>query len=246
MDQYKNKKYKNMRELVLDTETTGLDPENGDRIVEIGIIELNNHIKTGKQFHYYINPERESDIKAEKIHGLSRDFLSDKLKFSDIAEELVEFISDSKIIIHNAKFDVSFLNSELKRCNLDDLNNDNILDTLLLARKKYPGQSVSLDTLCRRFGIDISNRKIHGALLDAELLSLVYLELIGGKQTKLNFDNEDDIILDKISENVNINENYKNKRIIAIKNITLNKQDHQKHKKFIDTIPNSIWSKIIN
>jgi len=246
MDQYKNKKYKNMRELVLDTETTGLDPENGDRIVEIGIIELNNHIKTGRQFHYYINPERESDIKAEKIHGLSRDFLSDKLKFSDIAEELVEFISDSKIIIHNAKFDVSFLNSELKRCNLNDLNNDNILDTLLLARKKYPGQSVSLDTLCRRFGIDISNRKIHGALLDAELLSLVYLELIGGKQTKLNFDNEDDIILDKISENVNINENYKNKRIIAIKNITLNKQDHQKHKKFIDTIPNSIWSKIIN
>jgi DNA polymerase-3 subunit epsilon len=246
MDQYKNKKYKNMRELVLDTETTGLDPENGDRIVEIGIIELNNHIKTGRQFHYYINPERESDIKAEKIHGLSRDFLSDKLKFSDIAEELVEFISDSKIIIHNAKFDVSFLNSELKRCNLNDLNNDNILDTLLLARKKYPGQSVSLDTLCRRFGIDISNRKIHGAILDAELLSLVYLELIGGKQTKLNFDNEDDIILDKISENVNINENYKNKRIIAIKNITLNKQDHQKHKKFIDTIPNSIWSKIIN
>lgn len=246
MDQYKNKKYKNMRELVLDTETTGLDPENGDRIVEIGIIELSNHIKTGKQFHYYINPERESDIKAEKIHGLSRDFLSDKLKFSDIAEELVEFISDSKIIIHNAKFDVSFLNSELKRCNLEDLNNDNILDTLLLARKKYPGQSVSLDTLCRRFGIDISNRKIHGAILDAELLSLVYLELIGGKQTKLNFDNEVDIILDKISENVNINENYKNKRIIAIKNITLNKQDHQKHKKFIDTIPNSIWSKIIN
>ena len=235
-----------MRELVLDTETTGLDPENGDRIVEIGIIELSNHIKTGKQFHYYINPERESDIKAEKIHGLSRDFLSDKLQFRDIAEELVEFISDSKIIIHNAKFDVSFLNSELKRCNLDDLNNDNILDTLLLARKKYPGQSVSLDTLCRRFGIDISNRKIHGALLDAELLSLVYLELIGGKQTKLNFDNEDDIILDKISENVNVNENYKNKRIIAIKNITLNKQDHQKHRKFIDTIPNSIWSKIIN
>lgn len=246
MDQYKNKKYKNMRELVLDTETTGLDPENGDRIVEIGIIELNNHIKTGRQFHYYINPERESDIKAEKIHGLSRDFLSDKLKFRDIAEELVEFISDSKIIIHNAKFDVSFLNSELKRCNLNDLNNNNILDTLLLARKKYPGQSVSLDTLCRRFGIDISNRKIHGAILDAELLSLVYLELIGGKQTKLNFDNEDDIILEKISENVNVNENYKNKRIIAIKNITLNKQDHQKHKKFIDTIPNSIWSKIIN
>ena len=250
MDNYKNKEYKNMRELVLDTETTGLYPQNGDRIVEIGIVELSNHIKTGKYFHYYINPERESDVKAERIHGLSREFLSDKLKFSDIAKELIKFISDSTIIIHNAKFDVSFLNSELKRCNLDDLNNDNILDTLLLARKKYPGQSVSLDTLCRRFGIDISNRKIHGALLDAELLSLVYLELIGGIQTKLNFDNDIDIILDKISENININininENYKNKKRIAIKNITLNKQDHQKHKKFIDTIPNSIWSKIIN
>ena len=235
-----------MRELVLDTETTGLDPENGDRIVEIGIIELNNHIKTGKYLHYYINPERESDIKAEKIHGLSTEFLSDKFKFSEIADELVEFISDSKVIIHNAKFDVSFLNSELKRCNLGYLNNDNILDTLILARKKYPGQSVSLDTLCRRFGIDISNRKIHGALLDAELLSLVYLELIGGKQTKLNFENDIEIILDNISEYNNINDKYKDKKLIEIRNIGLNEKDHQKHKKFIETIPNNIWSKIIN
>ena len=234
-----------MRELVLDTETTGLYPENGDRIVEIGIIELSNHIKTGKYFHYYINPERESDIKAEKIHGLSREFLSDKLKFSDIAEELVEFLSDSKIIIHNAKFDVSFLNSELTKCDLKNLNSDNILDTLILARKKYPGQSVSLDNLCRRFGIDIANRKVHGALLDAELLSLVYLELIGGIQTKLNFDNHENIILDEISKNININENYKKKKILKIKNISLNKEDHEKHKKFIKTISNSIWSKII-
>ena len=235
-----------MRELVLDTETTGLYPENGDKIVEIGIIELSNHIKTGKYFHHYINPERESDIKAEKIHGLSREFLSDKLKFSEIAEELVEFISDSKIIIHNAKFDVSFLNSELTKCDLKNLNSDNILDTLILARKKYPGQSVSLDNLCRRFGIDITNRKVHGALLDAELLSLVYLELIGGIQTKLNFDNDANIILDKISENVDINENYKNKKFIEIKNISLNKEDHEKHKKFIETISNSIWSKLID
>ena len=246
MDNYKNKKYKNMRELVLDTETTGLDHENGDRIVEVGIIELNNHVKTGKYFHYYINPERESDVKAEKIHGLSRQFLSDKLKFRDIAEELVEFISDSKIIIHNAKFDVGFLNSELKRCDLEYLNNNNILDTLILARKKYPGQSVSLDTLCRRFGIDITNRKMHGALLDAELLSLVYLELIGGKQTKLNFDNEVDINIDNNSEKIiNLNENYKNKKFTRIKNISLNKEDHKEHKKFIETIPNNIWSKFI-
>jgi len=245
VDNFKNKKYKSMRELVLDTETTGLYPQNGDRIVEIGIVELSNHIKTGKYFHYYINPERESDVKAEKIHGLSREFLSDKLKFSDIAKELIKFISDSTIIIHNAKFDVSFLNSELKRCELDNLNNDNILDTLILAKEKYPGQSVSLDSLCRRFGIDITNRKVHGALLDAELLSLVYLELIGGIQTKLKFDNDVNIILDNISENINLNENYKNKQFIEMKNISLNEEDHRKHKKFIETIPNSVWSKII-
>ena len=234
-----------MRELVLDTETTGLDPDNGDRIVEIGIVELSNHVKTGKYFHYYINPERESDVKAEKIHGLSTEFLSNKLKFSNIAEELVEFISDSRIIIHNAKFDVSFLNSELKRCKLNIINNDNVLDTLILARKKYPGQSVSLDTLCRRFGINITSRKVHGALLDAELLSLVYLELIGGKQTKLNFDNNFNIVVDEISEYINIIEKYKNKKITKIKNITLNKKDHEKHKKFMETIPNNIWAKII-
>ena len=234
-----------MRELVLDTETTGLDHENGDRIVEIGIVELNNHIKTGKIFHYYINPERVSDIKAEKIHGLSKEFLSDKLKFSEIAEELVEFMSDSNIIIHNAKFDLGFLNAELTRCGLENINNI-ITDTLIIARKKYPGQSVSLDTLCRKFGIDITDRKVHGALLDAELLSLVYLELIGGKQTNLNFDNDASLILDKISENININEHYKNKKLIKIKNTTLNKQDHEKHKKFMETIPNSIWSKIIS
>jgi len=245
VDNFKNKKYKSMRELVLDTETTGLYPQNGDRIVEIGIVELSNHIKTGKYFHYYINPERESDVKAERIHGLSREFLSDKLKFSDIAKELIKFISDSTIIIHNAKFDVSFLNSELKRCELDNLNNDNILDTLILAKEKYPGQSVSLDSLCRRFGIDITNRKVHGALLDAELLSLVYLELIGGIQTKLKFDNDVNIILDNISENINLNENYKNKQFIEMKNISLNEEDHRKHKKFIETIPNSVWSKII-
>ena len=234
-----------MRELVLDTETTGLSHESGDRIVEVGIIELNNHVKTGKSFHYYINPERESDIKAEKIHGLSKKFLSDKFKFRDIADELVEFISDSKIIIHNAKFDVGFLNSELRRCNLDDLKDDNIIDTLILARKKYPGQSVSLDTLCRRFGIDITNRKIHGALLDAELLALVYLELVGGKQTKLNFNNEVDMNLDTNSENIiNLNENYKNRKFKEIKNTSLNEEDYKKHKKFIETIPNNIWSKL--
>lgn len=237
-----------MRELVLDTETTGLDYENGDKIVEIGIIELNNHIKTGNFFHYYINPERESDIKAEKIHGLSKAFLSDKPKFRDIAEELIKFISNSKLIIHNAKFDVGFLNTELKICNLENLANDNILDTLMLARKKYPGQSVSLDSLCRKFEIDITDRKkVHGALLDAELLSLVYLELIGGKQTKLNFSLEEEINVNKYDEGgVSLNEKYTNKPIIETKHVELNQEDYKKHIQFVKTIKNNIWSKIIN
>ena len=236
-----------MRELVLDTETTGLNHENGDRIVEIGIIEINNYVKTGKYFHSYINPDRESDPKAEKIHGLSRGFLLDKPKFGDIAEDLLEFIGQSKIIIHNASFDMGFINAELIRCNLKELNEENILDTLILAKKKYPGHSVSLDSLCRRFGIDISNRKIHGALLDADLLALVYIELTGGKQTRLNFINNNDIILEpKDSYNINLVTNYKNKKIEPVNNIELNNEDFLKHKQFINTIPENIWSKIKN
>ena len=236
-----------MRELVLDTETTGLNHESGDRIVEIGIVELKNHIKTGNIFHYYINPEKQSDIKAEKIHGLSKEFLSDKPKFKDIVDELIEFLSDSTIIIHNANFDIGFLNSELRKCNRQLLNSDNILDTLVLARQKYSGQSVSLDSLCRRFGIDITGRKLHGALLDAELLSLVYLELIGGKQTRLEFNKE--ITTDSENEIEfigNLLENYKNRKIQEIKKTELNQDDYKKHKEFVTTIPNSIWSKIIN
>ena len=137
---------------------------------------------------------------------------------------------------------MGFLNAELKKCGLDYLKDDNILDTLILARRKYPGQSVSLDTLCRRFSIDISNRKVHGALLDAELLSLVYLELIGGKQTILDFNNEVDIFLENKIENINLIDKYKNKKFTEIKNTKLNKEDYEKHKQFIKTISNNIWS----
>ena len=234
-----------MRELVLDTETTGLDHEAGDKIVEIGIVELNNHVKTGNFFHYYLNPERESNVNAEKVHGLTKEFLSDKPKFTQIANELVEFIADSQIIIHNATFDLGFLNSELNRCNFDDLKN-NILDTLILARKIFPRQSVSLDALCRKFGIDITDRNIHGALKDANLLSLVYLELIGGKQTKLDFNCEEGVYLDQeVNKIINLNESYKNNKIKKINVFDLNKEDYKKHLLFIETIPESIWSKII-
>ena len=151
-----------MRELVLDTETTGLDFLNGDRIVEIGIVELENHIQTGNYFHYYLNPEKDSSFEALKVHGFTREFLSDKLKFKDIADEFVEFIGDSKIIIHNASFDLGFINTELEKCNIEKINEASIIDTLVLAKNKFRGQSVSLDSLCRKYNIDIRDREIHG------------------------------------------------------------------------------------
>ena len=235
-----------MREIVLDTETTGLESSNGDRIVEIGLIELENHVQTGNYFHYYLNPEKDSNLQALKIHGLTSEFLKDKPKFIDIADQFINFISDSKIVIHNAPFDLGFVNSELRKCNKEELNNI-IIDTLLLAKKMFVGQSVSLDALCRKFDIDISNREIHGALKDAKLLSHVYLELIGGKQTKLNFNNVLNIInLNYETPILNINELYKNNKIRVLENTFLNIDDNDLHKKSIKEIPNSIWEKLKN
>ena len=231
-----------MRELVLDTETTGLDYNNGDRVVEIGVVELKNHIQTGNYFHCYINPERKSDPKAEKVHGLTQEFLSDKPLFNEIAEEFVNFISDSKIIIHNAAFDVGFLNLELKKSNMVEINESSILDTLALAKKKFVGQSVSLDALCRKYSIDISDREIHGALKDAKLLSLVYLELIGGKQTKLKFDNKiDDLIRNDEKETFDFIEYYNKQEMLQKKRVSINSHDNQLHLKSIKEIPKSIW-----
>ena len=230
-----------MRELVLDTETTGLDFDSGDRIVEIGVIELENHIQTGKYFHCYINPERKSDPKAEKVHGLTQDFLSDKPLFNEIAEELVKFISNSNIIIHNAAFDVGFLNSELLKCNMLEINEDLVIDTLVLAKQKFIGQSVSLDALCRKYNIDISDRKVHGALKDAKLLSLVYLELIGGKQTKLNFNKVDGLTKKEDNEIFNLTNYYSEKEILPKKRVNINLYDNKLHKESLKEIPNSIW-----
>ena len=234
-----------MREIVLDTETTGLDVKNGDRIIEIGIIELENHVQTGNYFHYYLNPEKESNFQALKIHGLTSEFLKDKPKFAEIVDEFVNFISDSKIIIHNASFDVGFINSELRKCNKTELCEHSVIDTLLLAKKKFVGQSVSLDSLCRKFNLDISHREIHGAIKDAKLLAQVYLELIGGKQTKLNFngqDNTSDLYFEDTP--INIESLYKNNEKRAQKNIYLNTYDNELHKKSIKEIPNSIWKEL--
>lgn len=174
-----------MREIVFDTETTGLDPARGDRVVEIGAIELYNHIPTGKRFHAYLNPERPMSIDAARVHGLDDAFLKDKPLFAAVAGELVEFFGDANLIAHNASFDVAFLNAELARLGKPPLGDDRVIDTLMIARKKHPGSPASLDALMSRYQVDASRRTLHGALLDAELLSEVYIELIGGRQAAL-------------------------------------------------------------
>ena len=171
-----------MREIVLDTETTGFEPDEGDRIVEIGAVELFNHMPTGKTYHQYINPQRSMPQGAFDVHGLGDDFLRDKPLFADIAQKFLDFIGDAKLVIHNAAFDMKFLNAELGWLNRPPLATDRALDTLAIARRKFPGSPASLDALCRRFGIDNSSRTLHGALLDSEILAEVYLELIGGRQ----------------------------------------------------------------
>jgi DNA polymerase-3 subunit epsilon len=175
-----------MREIILDTETTGIDPAQGHRIVEIGALELLNHLPTGETFHVYINPERDMPKEAEAVHGLSSAFLRDKPLFSAIAASFVEFIQDSPLIIHNASFDLSFINAELGYLKRPVLPAERVVDTLQLARRRHPMGPNSLDALCKRYGIDNSRRTKHGALLDAELLAEVYLELIGGRQTALS------------------------------------------------------------
>lgn len=184
-----------MREIILDTETTGLDPYRGDRLVEIGCIELLNRISTGATFHRYINPERDMPEAAFAVHGLSSAFLSDKPLFADIADEFLSFIGDAPLVIHNASFDIGFLNAELERAMRPVIARERLVDTLLLARRKHPGQSNKLDDLCLRYGIDNSKRTLHGALLDSELLAEVYIELTGARQAQLIL-SEERIVLD--------------------------------------------------
>lgn len=175
-----------MREIVLDTETTGMDPAMGDRLVEIGCVELENHLPTGRHYHVYINPERDVPAAAVAVHGLTNAFLKDKPTFGEIVGDFTDFIGDATLVIHNAEFDVKFLNAELKMFGFSALDWKRVLDTVAMARKKFPGSPANLDALCRRFNIDNSNRTLHGALLDAQLLAEVYLELLGGRQRGLD------------------------------------------------------------
>jgi DNA polymerase-3 subunit epsilon len=177
-----------MREILLDTETTGLDPKTGHRIVEIGCVELIHRKRTGATFHSYLNPERDMPQEAYRIHGISGEFLQDKPLFAHVAEDFSAFIEGATLVIHNASFDIKFLNAELKTINRPLLPLDKVIDTLLIARKRFPGSPASLDALCKRFKIDLSSREKHGALLDAELLAEVYIQLMGDTgQTTLSF-----------------------------------------------------------
>lgn len=180
-----------MREIVLDTETTGFDPATGDRLVEIGCVELINHIPTGATFHRYVNPQRDMPESAFKVHGLSSDFLADKPLFQEIVDEFLAFVGDAALIAHNARFDIRFLDFELTRCGRAALGMERAIDTLQIASRKHPGARNSLDALCERYGIDNSRRARHGALLDAEILAEVYGELTGGRQTALSLAGEE-------------------------------------------------------
>ena len=199
-----------MKEIVLDTETTGLSVKDGHRIVEIGCIELEDLIPTKNIFHCYLNPERKVSEKAFEVHGYSDEFLSDKKKFKEIANDFLDFIGDKKIIIHNAEFDIGHLNNELSLAGKDKINNSNVVDTLELARNKFPGSGISLDALCKRFRIDNSRRKKHTALIDCELLSKVYINLIDQKEPTLNLSNAS-----SLKQNLNeSNTNYYKKIVL--------------------------------
>ena len=232
-----------MREIVLDTETTGLDPSSGDRIVEIGAIELFNHMPTGQAFHKYLNPERKMPQEAFAVHGLSDEFLKDKPKFKNIVKELKDFIGKSKMIIHNASFDMKFINAELINAGSDPYPLGQAVDTLALARKKFPGAQNSLDALCRRFNVDNSSREKHSALLDSELLSGVYLELIGGRQPIFSLDQPNSVL--KKNKVFHTTKSKYNRNRSLKPNITL--EEENAHDVFVESLgKESMWKKLYN
>ena len=229
------------REISLDTETTGLDPNSGHRIVEIGAVEMIDHIATNNSFHCYLNPERDMPIEAENVHGLSSEFLSDKPLFRNVAGDFLDFIGDSTLIIHNAQFDMKFINWELKNIGIPQIPMTQTLDTVKVARKKFPGQPANLDSLCRRFNIDLSARTKHGALLDAELLADVYLELMGGRQSALLLDTAK-------PEDTQIIEEHQNAEIerapIEARHFEPSADELKRHKKFLEQIKEPLWEKL--
>lgn len=228
-----------MREICFDTETTGFNPLNGDRLVEIGAIELINHVKTGKVFHKYINPERDVPEEVVKVHGLTNEFLADKPTFAEIAQEWVDFIGEDGIFVaHNAQFDMNFINYELSKLGYKTYDWDRVVDTLEIAKNQFPGARNNLDALCRRFNIDNSARTFHGALLDAELLAEVYLQLLGGDEPSINF-----IRTEEKKENTS-EVIFGGKKILEARNFSLTEQEEQNHIEFMQKhLKSPIWLK---
>lgn len=230
-----------MREIVFDTETTGLDPFKGDKIVEIGAVELVNHVPTGVTFHKYINPERSVSQEVVNVHGLTEEFLSDKPPFRDIVDEFLAFIGeDSVLVAHNAPFDIKFVNAELAACGLKPLSNE-VVDTVVLARRRFPGTKVNLDILCKKFNIDNSARTKHGALLDSELLAEVYLELLGGREPGLMLDKKESSEKQVSAQHASAEKEdaprqYKEPRLFAP-----TKEELEQHFEFVKKIKNNIW-----
>ena len=222
-----------MREIILDTETTGLDPKMGHRLVEIGAVELINHTPTGVNYQTYINPERDVDPGAQEIHGLTNEFLKQHPTFGDVSAEFMDFVSDSTLVIHNAPFDLAFINMELDRLGEPSISSDRVIDTLVLARKKFPGAQANLDALCRRFAIENRHRELHGALVDAALLADVYIELIGGKEPTLGLSAKKTNIVAEDTTRV-----YKKPRSFPV-----TEEELELHRAFVKTLINPIWDK---
>ncbi|GAB5487594.1 MAG: DNA polymerase III subunit epsilon [Parasphingorhabdus sp.] len=232
-----------MREIIFDTETTGFDAQNGDRMVEIGCIEMIDRIETGNTFHCYYNPERSMPKAAEEVHGLTDVFLSDKKLFADGADELLEFLGDAKLVAHNAQFDFGFINAELQRCGRETVSQFRMIDTLAIAKSKHPGAKLSLDALCSRYGIDRSHRVKHGALLDAELLTQLYIELTGGRQIGLGLADEakkDEHILPEQRRSQPV----VRKQFMEPREHKPSAEELAKHKTFVEGIDNALWAKI--
>jgi DNA polymerase-3 subunit epsilon len=233
-----------MREVIFDTETTGLDPKTGDRMVEIGCIEMVGRVETGRSFHAYFNPDRDMSAEAERVHGLSAAFLAAKPRFAETAEELLEFLSDSNLVAHNAGFDFGFLNSELERAGRAPISLDRMVDTVAIARRKHPGAKLSLDALCTRYGIDRSHRVKHGALLDAELLAQVYVELTGGRQIGLGLADSapDGPALTAITPDVLWHRPATDKPRREPRPHVASPEELERHRTFIADIKDAIWS----
>lgn len=229
-----------MREIVFDTETTGLDPNLGHKLVELGCVEIVNKIRTGRDFHVYINPERDVPIAATNVHGLTTEFLADKPIFKEVADDFLEFIADSPLVIHNAAFDMKFINYELKLIDKPLIYPGRAIDTLDMARKKFPGAKANLDALCNRFGIDLSSRTKHGALLDAELLADVYLELIGGRQIYLSLGEEKEGDTPQ-GGSVNVLTDASGKEIRKIREFLPSDEEIKAHEAFLESMKHPLW-----